>query len=273
MVILPLTSCHAISTVDGDIHCDIIAIPEYSMTKKLCNLRKHRSRWSHQVSAMVTNQWLQCDQTLPRSAKSVACQARYEVLVLSQQRYFRSTLPPIFMFCLLSVHSLFCRTPTTTDQWMKTMCSKKDTSNGTAWNSLIQPPFIISVSHNLLLDNMYIYNSLMSSLIPSLIPTTYIGWWEWGWSCGVFDIVWCNLIHFVYMCMCSRVGVVRTSILEPVSVSAHVNMIWCLYRKWYILWSSTTRLYTLNKSVSILWGKGKYDHMTLLLYETFCFIL
>jgi len=33
-----------------------------------------RSDWSHQVSAVGTTQWLQCDQTLPLSAKGVACE-------------------------------------------------------------------------------------------------------------------------------------------------------------------------------------------------------
>ena len=34
------------------------------------------SDWSHQVSAMVTTQWLQCDQTLPLSANGVACETK-----------------------------------------------------------------------------------------------------------------------------------------------------------------------------------------------------
>ena len=35
---------------------------------------KRRSDWSHQVSAMGTTRWLQGDQTLPLSAKGVACE-------------------------------------------------------------------------------------------------------------------------------------------------------------------------------------------------------
>ena len=31
---------------------------------------QHRSDWSHQVSAMVTMHWLQCDQTLPLHIKA-----------------------------------------------------------------------------------------------------------------------------------------------------------------------------------------------------------
>ena len=111
LVTLQLTSCYAISTVVPrpirmslgmrlDIHCDIIATP---WQQKLCNLQKHRSRWSHHISATVTNQWLQCDQILPHSAKSVACQTRYKVLVLSQQRCFWSKLPYSLPLCVLSL--------------------------------------------------------------------------------------------------------------------------------------------------------------------------
>ena len=32
------------------------------------------SDWSHQVSAVGTTRWLQCDQTLPLSVKGVACE-------------------------------------------------------------------------------------------------------------------------------------------------------------------------------------------------------
>ena len=39
-------------------------------TDAICEERG--SDWSHQVSAMGTTQWLQCDQTL--SAKGVACE-------------------------------------------------------------------------------------------------------------------------------------------------------------------------------------------------------
>jgi len=37
---------------------------------------KRGSDWSHQVSAMGTTRWLQRDQTLPLSAKGVACETR-----------------------------------------------------------------------------------------------------------------------------------------------------------------------------------------------------
>ena len=37
---------------------------------------EHRSDWSQQVSALLTAQWLQCDQTLPFSAKGVGCETR-----------------------------------------------------------------------------------------------------------------------------------------------------------------------------------------------------
>jgi len=32
--------------------------------------------WSHQVSAVGTSRWLQCDQNVPLSAKGVACETR-----------------------------------------------------------------------------------------------------------------------------------------------------------------------------------------------------
>jgi len=35
---------------------------------------EHGSDWSHQVSAVRTTRWLQRDQTLPLSAKVVACE-------------------------------------------------------------------------------------------------------------------------------------------------------------------------------------------------------
>jgi len=37
---------------------------------------EHESDWSHQVSAVGTTQWLEHDQTLPLSAKGVACKTR-----------------------------------------------------------------------------------------------------------------------------------------------------------------------------------------------------
>ena len=37
---------------------------------------EHGSDWSHQVSAVGTTRWLQHDQTLPLSAKGVACETR-----------------------------------------------------------------------------------------------------------------------------------------------------------------------------------------------------
>jgi len=37
---------------------------------------KRGSDWSHQVFVMGTTRWLQRDQTLPLSAKGVACEAR-----------------------------------------------------------------------------------------------------------------------------------------------------------------------------------------------------
>ena len=35
---------------------------------------EHRTDWLKQVSAMAITQWLQCDQTLPLSVKSWACE-------------------------------------------------------------------------------------------------------------------------------------------------------------------------------------------------------
>ena len=35
---------------------------------------EHGSDWSHQVFALATTQWLQRDQTLPLSARGVACE-------------------------------------------------------------------------------------------------------------------------------------------------------------------------------------------------------
>ena len=35
---------------------------------------ERRSDWSHQVSVVVTTRWLQHDQTLPLSAKGMACE-------------------------------------------------------------------------------------------------------------------------------------------------------------------------------------------------------
>ena len=37
---------------------------------------EHGSDWSHQVSVVATTRWLQHDQTLPFSAKGVACETR-----------------------------------------------------------------------------------------------------------------------------------------------------------------------------------------------------
>ena len=37
---------------------------------------QRRSDWSHQISAVWTTQWLQRDQTLPLSAKGVACETK-----------------------------------------------------------------------------------------------------------------------------------------------------------------------------------------------------
>ena len=39
--------------------------------------KQHGSDWSHQVSAMATTQWLQCDQILPLSVKGVACKTKH----------------------------------------------------------------------------------------------------------------------------------------------------------------------------------------------------
>ena len=38
------------------------------------------SDWSHQVSAVVTTQWLQRDQTLPLSANGVACETKWDAV-------------------------------------------------------------------------------------------------------------------------------------------------------------------------------------------------
>ena len=38
--------------------------------------KERGSHWSQLVSAVVTTQWLQHDQTLPLSAKGVACETR-----------------------------------------------------------------------------------------------------------------------------------------------------------------------------------------------------
>ena len=40
---------------------------------------EHGSDWSHQVSVVVTTQWLQCDQTFPLSVKGVACKSMGDV--------------------------------------------------------------------------------------------------------------------------------------------------------------------------------------------------
>ena len=45
----------------------------YSMTTDVI-YEGRRSDWSHQVSVLATTQWLQCDQTLPFSEKSLACE-------------------------------------------------------------------------------------------------------------------------------------------------------------------------------------------------------
>ena len=42
--------------------------------------KEHRSDWSHQVSAVATTEWLQHDQTLPLSAKGVACETKHRHL-------------------------------------------------------------------------------------------------------------------------------------------------------------------------------------------------
>ena len=39
--------------------------------------KEHGSDWSHQVSAVGTARWLQRDQTLPLSAKGMACETRF----------------------------------------------------------------------------------------------------------------------------------------------------------------------------------------------------
>ena len=58
---------------------------------------EHRSDWSHQVSAVETTRWLQRDQTLPLSAKGVACETTLMLLLIvrtkfsdfSDQRHYR----------------------------------------------------------------------------------------------------------------------------------------------------------------------------------------
>ena len=40
--------------------------------------KEHGSDWSHQVSVVATTRWLQRDQTLPLSAKGVACKTNEE---------------------------------------------------------------------------------------------------------------------------------------------------------------------------------------------------
>ena len=39
--------------------------------------KERGSHWSHQVSAVATTRWLQRDQTLPLSAKGVACKTTF----------------------------------------------------------------------------------------------------------------------------------------------------------------------------------------------------
>ena len=45
--------------------------------------KKCGSDWSHQVSALATTQWLQCDLTLPLSAKGVACETNLDTRYLA----------------------------------------------------------------------------------------------------------------------------------------------------------------------------------------------
>ena len=42
---------------------------------------ERRSHWSLQVSAMAITRWLQCDQTLPLSAKGVACETIDQLMI------------------------------------------------------------------------------------------------------------------------------------------------------------------------------------------------
>ena len=39
--------------------------------------KERGSDWLHQVSTVGTTQWLQCDHTLPLSAKGVACETNF----------------------------------------------------------------------------------------------------------------------------------------------------------------------------------------------------
>ena len=80
---------------------------------------EHGPDWSHQVSVMATTQWLQRDQTLPLSAKGVACETRerhHEVLCAywsfhTWMAHWKVTLspppilPPFFLPCR-PVHGL-----------------------------------------------------------------------------------------------------------------------------------------------------------------------
>ena len=44
---------------------------------------EHGSDWSQQDLVVGTTRWLQCDQTLPLSAKGVACETRKHSCMLS----------------------------------------------------------------------------------------------------------------------------------------------------------------------------------------------
>ena len=44
---------------------------------------ERRSDWSHPVSVVATTQWLQRDQTLPLSAKGVACETEASIDAVS----------------------------------------------------------------------------------------------------------------------------------------------------------------------------------------------
>ena len=57
---------------------------------------ERRSDWSHQVSAVATTRWLQCDQALCLSAKSVACETK-EIQHSNQTSINTFFLPP-FLF-------------------------------------------------------------------------------------------------------------------------------------------------------------------------------
>ena len=72
-------------------------------TDAICEERG--SDWSHRVSVVATTRWLQCDQTLPLSAKGVACKTMSYVENLALPHTHTSTyVDGTFVSLHLSFH-------------------------------------------------------------------------------------------------------------------------------------------------------------------------